>query len=464
MSGLLEETEHRIHAHQLLSPGQRVVIAVSGGLDSMVLLTLLHRLSAVHQWDIAVAHFNHKLRDLESDADAQFVHQSADQLGLPFFSDSENIREKAKRTGDSVEMAARSSRQQFLTRVANDYGAPSVALAHHADDQTELFFIRLLRGAGIEGLGGMRWRGNSPSDPRIDLVRPLLSASRIEIRDWASAHSVDFRDDSTNREPHCLRNQIRIELLPLLRQKYQPGLNATILRTMDLARADSEYIRAAARTASQELGKHPFQEIPVALQRDLIVSELHRLNLSPDYDLVEFLRTHERTPTMIRAGTTLQRESDGTLQLEQVSPTPAFRVEAMPVDLPQTGGTVEFAGFRITWACISKGAFSKNPARPESGCECFDAERVGPKIVLRHWKPGDRFQPIGMPCSVKLQDLLTNSRVPREERHRRIVGTTQQDEVFWVQGLRIGERFKAHPAARTFLEWNWQPIPTTDQR
>ncbi len=430
----------------------------------MVLLTLLHRLSRGHEWDIAVAHFDHKLRDLESDEDAQFVRQSADQLGLPFFGDSENIREQATLTGDSIEMAARSSRHRFLTRVANEFGAPSVALAHHADDQTELFFIRLLRGAGIEGLGGMRWRGPSPADPKIDLVRPLLWASRKEIRDWATAETIAYREDNTNREPHCLRNQIRNELLPLLRQKYQPGLDATVLRTMDLARADSEYIRAASRKASLELGKRPFQEIPVALQRDLIVSELHRLNLSPDYDLVEFLRTHARTPTMIRAGITLQRRSDGTLQLEQISPTPAFRAEAMPVDLTQNAGTVEFAGFCISWACIPPGLLSKNPTRPESGCECFDADCVGPKIVLRHWRPGDRFQPIGMPCSVKLQDLLTNCKVPREERHQRIVGTTQKNEVFWVQGLRIGERFKAHPETRTLLKWTWRTISGTDPR
>ena len=160
----------------------------------MVLLTLLHRLSRGHEWDIAVAHFDHKLRDLESDEDAQFVRQSADQLGLPFFGDSENIREQATLTGDSIEMAARSSRHRFLTRVANEVGAPSVALAHHADDQTELFFIRLLRGAGIEGLGGMRWRGPSPADPKIDPVfrflkqPPHTSLKSSRRRSHARAH------------------------------------------------------------------------------------------------------------------------------------------------------------------------------------------------------------------------------------------------------------------------------------
>ncbi|HXC99166.1 MAG TPA: tRNA lysidine(34) synthetase TilS, partial [Verrucomicrobiae bacterium] len=175
MSNLLSRVEESVRAKKLFREGESVLIAVSGGLDSMVLLHLLARLTPAHHWRLAVAHFNHQLRGRSSHADQHLVEQTAKKLGLPFVAGRADVRAFASRRGESIEMAARELRHKFLAKTALRRKIRVIALAHHADDQVELFFLRLLRGAGVEGLAGMKWRNPSPANSRITLARPLLA-------------------------------------------------------------------------------------------------------------------------------------------------------------------------------------------------------------------------------------------------------------------------------------------------
>jgi len=158
VSELLQQVERQIQNHRLLKRGQKILVAVSGGLDSMVLLHCLQALSAKRRWKLAVAHFNHQLRGRSSDADETLVRQTASALKLPFVAGSANVQAFAAKSKLSVEMAARKLRHEFFARVARERHIQVVALAHHADDQVELFFLRLLRGAGGEGVAGMKSR------------------------------------------------------------------------------------------------------------------------------------------------------------------------------------------------------------------------------------------------------------------------------------------------------------------
>ncbi len=263
----------------------------------MVLLHVLHALSSRHSWQLRVAHLNHQLRGQSSDADERLVLRAAKGLSLPAVGERIDVGRLARTEKVSVEMAARRARHEFLARTAVKARARTVALAHHADDQVELFFLRLLRGAGIDGLAGMKWRNSSPANGQVDLIRPLLGFSKEALLEYAAEHRLRFREDASNHLPDIQRNRIRHELLPLLRQKYQPALNRVIGRLMDLAGAEAEVTAAAAADWLRASPKTRFAELPIAIQRRIIQLQLIEHGVVGDYDLVERLRAGEKQVT-----------------------------------------------------------------------------------------------------------------------------------------------------------------------
>jgi tRNA(Ile)-lysidine synthetase-like protein len=587
VSELLGQVERTIQRRGLFQDGQPILVAVSGGLDSMVLLRMLHELAAGHGWQLKVAHLNHQLRGRSSDADARLVRRAAAALGLPCVTGRSEVRSIARAGGLSLEMAARKARHGFLARAAARLTLPTVALAHHADDQLELFFLRLLRGCGGEGLAGMKWRSPSPSDPKVALVRPLLDQPKAALRQWAESRKVPFREDASNAHLDIQRNRIRHELLPLLRRHYQPALSRTILRLMDIIGEEAAFAaqqarewmagsspeggervaktpipllqsgalrpgtgrapvpgpgpRAVlARSGSEGEGRRavtPFAELPVALQRRCIQLQLLAQGLEPDYELVEQLRTRpnravtvgqtptagafpkepgewktssqplsrplsdwplsgkvgdegcdkgaesgfwgealadsqtglagqrpepEGSPPGARRVVSVLRDAQGSVRLSQAEPA-RFRLAALEQDLSEKAGEVLFEGLRLSWRIIGRPQASglRPPACSslgQPGREFFDADRVGTPVVLRHWQPGDRFQPIGMPVPVKLQDLFTNEKILPGQRHELIMAATAQGDLFWVEGLRISERFKLRQSTKRRLQWTWERL------
>jgi len=329
-----------------------------------------------------------------------------------------------------------------------------VALAHHADDQVELFFLRLLRGSGSEGLAGMKWRGRSPANADIQLIRPLLEQSKDVLREYALSKKIPFREDASNESLDIQRNLIRHELLPLLLRKYQPGLPRTILRVMEILKAESEWISEAAENwLSQSDTEEGYGNLPVALQRRCIQSQLLGRGIPADFALVERLRTSPDQRFTIVPHVTVRCDAKGRLHF-QASPAAKSAATELPLKLDARAGEVLFDGKRISWAVRPQRAFRL--PRPQDGRESFDADKVGSRIVLRHWRPGDRFQPIGMKQAVKLQDFFTNQKIPRARRHDLIVAVTADNEVFWVENLRISERFKLTPQTTRQLTWRWE--------
>jgi tRNA(Ile)-lysidine synthase len=450
VSGLPAQIEASIRSRQLLRRGQPVLVAAAGGLDSMVLLHVLHGLAARHRWRLVVAHFNHQLRGRSSDADERLVRQTARRHKLRCVVGRADVKAHARAHKLSLEMAARELRHQFLARTARARGIRTIALAHHADDQVELFFLRLLRGAGSEGLAGMKWRSPSPADPQIALVRPLLDQPKQALAGFADQARIPFRTDASNAALDIQRNRVRHELLPWLRAKYQPALDRLILRQMELLGAEADFLERLAAAWRRAKSRAAFNALPVALQRRVLQFELLSLGVVPEFDLIESLREGES----VTVGPSLQlrRDTQGVVRRRRVE---AADFERATIRLPLNGtvGGAEFGGLSLRWQTVRKVGvrLPKRLARRE----WFDADKVGSPVILRHWRPGDRFQPIGMASAVKLQDLFTNAKVPRAERRRRVVATTASGEIWWVEGLRLGERFKLAPQTRRRLEWRW---------
>ncbi len=490
MTDLLQRVELSIQNRRLLKNGDRVLVAVSGGLDSMVLLHALHRFADQHRWQLTVAHFNHRLRGRASDADERLVRRTAAAMKLPVLAESADVKAFVRKSKLSVEMAARKLRHEFLGRAARKRNIRTVALAHHADDQVELFFLRLLRGTGGEGLAGMKWRSPSPVDPGLALVRPLLEVAKDELRRFAREHKIRFREDTTNFFTDLLRNRIRHELLPLLRKTYQPGLNRTVLRLMEIVGAESEFVGDVAKNFCRRRGdesqikigkrgsenksgtpyvvSYSFNDLPLALQRKVLQRQLIQLGLAMEFELVEQLRKTPGRPVSVSAGLLVIRDRAGKLKL-QTPPKTGFNPDQLSVDLEGRGGEIVFGDRKFRWALeksngLRGSAFARlrRDRRSPRQTEYFDADKVGGSITLRHWRPGDRFQPIGMTSPVKLQDLFTNVKIPRARRLELTVAVAGSGEIFWVEGLRISEGFKLAPATRRRLVWRWQRLPGPD--
>lgn len=452
MSDLVIQTDEMIRFHRLLPEGCTVLVATSGGLDSMVLLHVLHQLSSSNRWIIAAAHFNHNLRGDASDKDESLVRRQSEKLKIPLYRSDGDVRGYARRKGLSLEMAARELRHAFLAQTALEHEITTVATAHHADDQAELFVLRLLRGAGA-GLAGMKQRNPSPADAGVQLVRPFLNRTKAELRDYATRERIQFSEDATNRTNAIPRNRIRNQVLPIL-CKNQPGFIANALRTMEIVGGESEFSRLTASRWLARRKRSGFDVLHPAVQRHVIQLQLIKIAIRPTFDLVESLRVTAGRVVTAAPGCQVHRDERGGVHV-QPGWADKFNEVQRAVSIKAEKGRVEFDGVTLQW-CVCRHA-ARGSRRPGVNHveEWFDADRVGETVILRHWQSGDRFQPIGMSRTVKLQDFLTNQKVPRNARRRLVIATTSEGEVFWVEGARIGERFKLGGGTARRLGWRW---------
>jgi len=371
-----------------LAPGEPLLIGVSGGADSVALLHMLMALGLRPH----VCHLNHRWRDAASDADAEFVRRLAKRLGLPVTIESRKV--------GHTEAAARLARQAFFERVAKKTSIHTLALAHTADDQTETFLLRLLRGAGPRGLGAM-WPERQMGKLRI--VRPLLEVTRAEIVKYLKSHHLTWREDVSNADRRYLRNRIRHELLPLLERDYNPGIRKVLRRTAEILRAEAE-------------------RDPVALERREIRRQLGNLS----FQQVEEMRKQLTVmwPVKVRGKTTIRELGISLTCHPERSEGPRNR---RPSEILR---------------------FAQNDNRR---VECFDADALGKKLGVRTWRPGDVFQPLGMKGTKKLQDFFVDEKVPQHERRRVPLLCAADGRIAWVVGYRIAEPFKVTERTRRVL-------------
>lgn len=458
MKGLAEQIERILVEYRLLGAGERVLVAVSGGLDSMVLLRILALLAPKHNWNLAAAHFNHQLRGESSDGDEALVREAATRLNLPFRAGRGNVRNNAARRGLSIEMAARLLRHRYLAKTAVTLGIRKVALAHHAGDQLELFFLRLIRGAGPEGLRGMDLIGPSPANPGVQLIRPLLEIRRNDLEQFARDHAISFRHDASNDALDYERNRVRHELLPFLREKFGTRLEASVPRLMDVLRAESDVV---AQKTEEILSEQPgrFDDLPIAIQRRKLRLECLRLGIAADFDLIESLRKTPDVPRMIGPRWIVHRDASGNVRRRSIAKR-RFESGHETVDLNALSGSFEFGRLTLSWRIEPWTGWPKTATEPTPGLERFDAEAVGTPIRLRHWQPGDRFQPAGMKAPVKVQNLFVNLKIPLARRRSLVVAESARGGVFWIEGLRISEPFKIREGTRRCLVWSWRRAGT----
>ena len=421
-----------------------ILAAVSGGLDSMVLLDLLHRLSLETGFRLVVAHLDHQLRP-ESAADAAFVAAEASSRGLDYIGDAAGVEAYARQHGLSLEDAGRRLRYRFLRRAASLKNCGRVALGHHADDQAETVLMRMLRGSGTRGLGGMR------AEREGLFFRPLLDLSREEIDSYGAARQIAYRHDASNEDVRHTRNRIRLELMPEL-LRFNPQLTTVLSRTARLLQADEDYLCAAADEAEQRClvtrgARTAVLDISVllsyhlAIGRRVVRSVLQALSASEgplDFNSVEAVFDCLRSRRGIRSlGGDLRVQCGGDLLYLSRSQLAPFE---LTVPVPGAVAVPQLEA-RITARLCPAHTFQGLRPVLKGNRAAFDAERLGELVLLRSCRPGDRIQPLGMCGHKKLSDLFIDAKIPRIARPEMPV-LVSGDDIAWAVGLRPAHRFR----------------------
>lgn len=448
-----------LRRENLCAPGDRMLVAVSGGPDSVALLHLLNRLQAELQITLGVAHFDHGLRGRESREEAEFVAALAQSLSLPFYPGEGDTRKLAGRAKISLQMAARRLRLNFLKDTCRSHGYQKLALGHTADDQVELFFLRLLKGAGPEGLAGM-----PPATPQ-GLVRPLLAVGKEVILAWLRQESLSYCRDPSNLKRDYLRNRVRLDLLPQL-EHYNPRVREAVWRAQawlqeeeglvapEVARAWAEVVEVAAPDFYR-LHLSGFFQLPGALRKLVLRRVLHQVleeyPLSAvQVDAVLDLARAEKSGGLISLGTCRAARAGGELHIFRRLPAPS-RESGL---LPSCPG--RFAAGGWSWRLDSRPYLSEAPRPRAAAIAWMDPDRVQFPLEIRGPRPGDRFRPTGAAGSRKLQDFLVDRKIPRWLRSYLPLALSR-GEIIWVAGLRVAEPVKLTAASRNVLEMEITP-------
>ena len=436
-------------AVKLIPPRSPILIAVSGGVDSMVLATALQQAAKANRWRLVVGHFNHRLRGRASKADEQLVERFCQNHQLAFHS-AKWKKDPAAIKEQGLEMAAREARYNFLKSTARKTRCRFIATAHHADDQTETFLWRLMRGAGGKGLGGTQALSTISRKLKLQLARPLLHFAKTDLMSAAKHASIRFRKDASNNDPKHLRNKIRTQLVPYLKRHFHPAIEHSIQQSQSLVADDADFAAQYAQTWLQDSSGVPFNELHIAIQRWVLWHQMIDLGFSPQFFMVEELRTHVDRPFSINPHQQLQRDVRGKLHC--LTTADLSHSQNKVVIVPQTSWSQQTLGStRLEYRLASK------PPKTFTG-EVFDADIIGYSTTIRHWQEGDRFQPIGRTNASKLKALFINAKIPNTDKRTAVLGVTSDGDVFWVEGLRIGELAKVRRNTKRFLLWKWSKI------
>ena len=489
MDALLAAVRAMIAAQQMITAGPPLVVAVSGGPDSLCLLHVLRALQAELAVPLHVAHLDHMLRGAESAAEARRVAELAHAWGLPATLAATDVAALAARRGLNVHAAGRVARYELLARVARAVGAQAVATAHHADDQAETVLLHLLRGAGPEGLRGMRpvldwreWAGDEarwpPAPPAAStaghhessagsaprrlaaapsLIRPLLASSRAEIERYCTAHGLVPQHDPSNHDLSATRNRIRHELIPHLID-YNPHIVAALGRTARICAEQHEFLEAALDAAWPGLVQQQAGSIAVdgaawrslhpALQRAALRRAFTQLAGSNGATLT--LEHVEQARALVGRGVGRRLELPGGVALTvgyggftlgaPIAPAaPQLAAELLP--LPERGHVELGGGWCLS---ITPGAVASTAGR---WALALDAERLAGPLVLRRRRAGERLQLEPGAGSRRMQDIFVDAKVPRELRAAWPIVATA-DAPLWVVGVRAAGTCRATAASR----------------
>lgn len=437
--------------HQLISQNDKIIVGVSGGIDSVVLLDLLIELKSREHLEIAVAHVNHRLRDEESDEDERFVKKLAEEYSIECFVHGADTKAFMVEHKTSLQVGAREIRYKFFETVKILKNFTKIATAHNANDNAETVLFNLLRGSGANGLGGIPVKRN-------DIVRPLLFAERSEIEQYAKLKSLKFREDSSNIKDYYTRNFIRHSILPQIREKVNPGIVGTLNRTGEIFQELGYFINNEVKVLYQNIAKNfdgeklvldifKLKNSLLFIQENLIIAALRdfvhsEVDYAKVHAIMDLINSETGSSIEIGRNVVVYRDRYNLVFIRSPKEPAEFVAEIIP------GKKYEFEEFYFNSELVERSEvhFSLSPV-----VEFVDADVAGEALTLRSWHAGDWFMPLGMTGRKKISDFLVDSKIPVYQKNNVLV-LGNKDGIIWVCGLRVDDRLKLKEDTRRILK------------
>ncbi|MGV7221218.1 MAG: tRNA lysidine(34) synthetase TilS [Nitrospinales bacterium] len=459
--------EH-INNSKMFVNGDYVLIAVSGGADSIALLNLLVSLRKELKIDLAIGHLNHSARGIESDEDASFVSKLGKSMGITTFVEKIDVSKEKKNLKTSFQESGRILRQKFLESTLGEIGGNKIALGHIADDQVETFLINLLRGSGLKGLGGM-------SENNGLYVRPLLNCFKNEIHEYLESQNLPHRFDKSNAKKDYLRNRIRLDLIPNIQKDFNPKFKESLLTTINIIRDEEKYLAdsmesifkdvSLPNTVVDESLKIEIPKVlgyPLSMKRRiirhaicLVKGNLRSYTYWHIQSLIKLMENGISGKKIDLPSGLVGVINDNYLKIYQISGSRRSIIHIEPekniyVSLNIPGETwVSGSPLKFT-SNIVLGS-DRNSLLPNSSEADLDFEKTGRNIVIRYPQKGDVFNPLGMLGSKTLKAFFVDTKTPREDRNKIPILTTASNEIIWVFGKRISNAFRVTSKTKNIL-------------
>lgn len=446
MAGLIEDVRKTIYKYGMIDPGDRIVVGVSGGPDSLCLLHVLKELCGEFGCSLYAAHLNHKFRGKAADADAEFVGKICREWGIPAFIEVFDVPAYIKETGLSPEEAGREIRYRLFNRVCRDTGGNKIAVAHNLNDHIETVLMRFMRGSGIDGLKGIEAvRGN--------IIRPLLEIDRLRIEEYCAENGLNPRIDKTNLESVYHRNKIRLELIPYIEKNFNPNIKAALSRFSEIAKDENDYLENVAEEKLRGIADFSeykavidiprFMTVHKALQRRIIRQCIEKLsNTLNGFEFKHFERILELLQKNTGAAVVLPHRLRAYISYDKL----VLAKDIVKADKKcyyklkyDYDNRVDTA--KGTIIIERKKAEEIKALRGQKDTIYIDPSSIKEELVLRFRQPGDMFSPIGMKGSKKLKEYLIDEKVPREERDE-LELIADGNEIVWIVGGRLSDKYK----------------------
>ena len=453
---MLKKVKQTIKKYTLLEKGERVVVALSGGPDSTALLTVLAPIAQELDLSLIIAHFNHGLRGTESDEDEKFSRDLSEKMGLAFVSGKmDQIKGKK---GISPEDFYRRQRYDFLNKIFEDYQAQKIALGHNLQDQAETVLLNLLRGSGLEGLKGFL--------PMRDgkFIRPLIEISRQEIMSFLNEAGIPYRHDSSNKNKIYLRNQIRSELIPYLKEKFNPKIEENLAQMADILRPEDEFIRQHVA--------HALKSSFIERQQDLILLKIADINklhpairwrlfktllesLSPAKNGFSFIhiksldnlaqKCDSGKIIVLPLGIEARREYDNLILERKKVCSKQMKYE-YTMNIP---GSLYVKERKLT--IRSELTTKENVDFSGKNQVYLDLDKIQQPVIIRNRRDGDWFQPLGMQGRQKIKTFFIDHKMPRCERNE-IILLVDRLSVIWIENMHLNDRVKITEETKNVLK------------
>ena len=455
---MLKKFLETIEKNQLIEKKQGVVLGISGGPDSVTMLHLFWRIREDYQLRLYAVHLNHQFRGEAADQDAVYVEELCRRLGIPCYCFREDIQAYSKEKGISFEEGGRERRYQLFEKVLTTNQAQRIAVAQNLDDQAETVLMRLMRGAGIEGLGAMDYKRGE------HIIRPLLNISRKEIEDYCQKYQLQPRVDQTNFQSIYTRNRIRLELIPYIEKYFNPGIKETLSRTAKLMREDTDFILSVSKGLYEQIALKagdeihiptgPLQDNHPALQKRVLREAILQLdgtlkNISAIHveQLIELMDQGKSGSTLDLPNEINVLRDYGKLCFRRKKNHKNKDLFEYPLKI---GENIEVEKLNMVFLAEELPRGFKDSLKGGPMVQYFDLDKVHGDMIVRNRKEGDKFAPLGIRGTKKLKEFMIDEKVSREKRDQ-IPLICDQGGIMWVVGYRMSERYKVDKDTKRVL-------------